>query len=524
MRQVFEFLAASPVLVLFLLIGIGAAVGRIRVAGISLGAVAVLFAAMGITAWGVTQDVLIEIPPPVGDTGLVLFAFCVGLVSGAGFFNALKTAWPLMLVVTGILIVGAGAAYGIGTMLGMDAVTIAGTFAGAVTNTPALAATGGSADATVGYASSYIFGVIGALLATGLALRHRRDDTDAPVRIVDKAVRVEKGHAHRAGELAAEHGVTFSRVRPKGGGDMDTVGPDSELPEGAVVNVVGPADEVDEVVHELGHTSTLDIVSDRTKLDYRRIILSNTRLAGRTIGSLGLRERFGASIVRVRRGDVEFVGTGDFVLQEGDRMRVVGPRDVMAELTTYLGDSERGLADINPVALGLGIAVGLAIGAIQIPLPGGSHFALGAAAGALIMGLVMGRVRRVGKIVTTLPNTAANVLSELGLTIFLAYAGTKAGSLIISAIASGAVLSLAAVGAVVTCIAMFGTYLVVRHVFHAGGTRSAGLIAGAQTNPAILAFANGRTDYDVRVALGYSLVYPAAMVAKILLAQVLVTF
>ena len=169
MRQVFEFLAANPVLVLFLLIGIGAAAGRIRVGGVSLGAVAVLFAAMGITAWGVTQDVLIEIPPAVGDTGLVIFAFCIGLVAGAGFFNALKTAWPLMLAVTGILIAGAAAAYGIGTMLGLDAVTIAGTFAGAVTNTPALAATGGSADATVGYASSYIFGVIGALFLLTLA-------------------------------------------------------------------------------------------------------------------------------------------------------------------------------------------------------------------------------------------------------------------------------------------------------------------------------------------------------------------
>lgn len=524
MRQVFEFLAANPVLLLFLLIGLGAALGRIRVAGVSLGAIAVLFAAMGLTAWGVSLGVVLEVPASVGDAGLVLFAFCIGIVSGPGFFNALKSSYPLMLVVTGILIVGAAVAFVMGTLLGIPPVTIAGTFAGAVTNTPALAATGGSPDATVGYASTYIFGVIGAMLATGLALRHRGSDTDAPDRIVQKAVRVDRPGSGTAGDVAQRHGgrVMFSRLRPKGGGSMETVGDETELPEGAVVNVVGAHDAVDAVAAELGHTSTIDIVGDRVHLDFRRVILSNTKLAGRTIGSLGLRERFGATIARVRRGDVEFVGTGDFVLQEGDRLRVVGPRGAMAELTAYLGDSERGMADINPVALGLGIAVGMGIGAIQIPLPGGAQFGLGAAAGVLIVGLIMGRVGRIGPVVTSLPNTAANVLAELGLMIFLVFAGTKAGSLIISAIVSGEVLRLLAIGVVVTSIVMFGTYLVVRHVFHLGGTRLSGLIGGTQTNPAILSFANVRTDYDVRVALGYSLVFPAAMVVKILLAQVLV--
>ncbi len=524
MAPVFEFLAERPVIVLFLLIGLGAALGRVRIGGVSLGAIGVLFAAMGVTAWGVATGVVIEIPAVIGDVGLVLFAFCIGVIAGPGFFNALKTAYPLMLVVTTILLVGAVVAFLLGGALGVSSVTIAGTFAGALTNTPALAATGGSPEATVGYASAYVFGVIGAMLATGLALRHRASDTDTPAPIVQKAVRVETTSALNAEQVAREHGgkVTFSRVQPSGGGPQETVGPETELTEGSIVNVVGPQNAVDAVVAELGHTSTIDIVEDHSRLDYRRIILSNTTLAGRTIGSLGLRERFGSTIARVRRGDVEFVGTGDFVLHQGDRLRVVGPRERMTAVTDYLGDSERGMADINPVALGLGVAVGLALGSIQIPLPGGGQFALGFAAGALIIGLAMGRIGRIGRFVTSLPNTAANVLAELGLMIFLAYAGTKAGALIVSAILSGEILRLLALGAVITSIVMFGSYLMIRHVFHLGGTRLSGVIAGAQTNPAILGFANSRTDYDVRVALGYSLVYPAAMVVKILLAQVLV--
>ncbi|MBU4464936.1 MAG: hypothetical protein KKH75_03715 [Actinobacteria bacterium] len=524
MTFVFEFFAANPVILLFLLVGVGTALGRVRIAGVSLGAVGVLFAAIGITAWGVAAGVVIEVPPVVGDVGLALFAFSVGIIAGPGFFNALRTSYLLMLAVAGVLILAAVVAVALGAALGVSPVTIAGTFAGALTNTPALAATGGSPEATVGYASAYVFGVIGAMAAVALALRHRSSDTDTPAPIVDKAVRIDTGSTPTAGEIERRHGgrVGISRRRAKGGEAMEVVGPDTPLPRGSVVNVMGPQNEVADVTAELGHTSSIDIVHERSRLDYRRIILSDARRAGRTVGSLGLPAQFGASIARVRRGDIEFVATPDFVLHQGDRLRVVGPTEAMPAVTAFLGDSERGLADINPVALGLGIALGLAIGSIQIPLPGGGHFGLGYAAGALLIGLLMGRVGRVGPIVISLPHTAATVLAELGLLIFLAFAGTKAGSLIIAAIVSGDILRLLALGAAITVVGMLGTYLVVRHVFRLGGTRLSGVVAGAQTNPAILGFANSRTDYDVRVALGYSLVYPMAMVVKILLAQVLV--
>lgn len=522
MRAVFEVLAAQPVLLLFLIVGFGALVGRIRIGGVSLGAVAVLFAAMGLNAWSVSQGVTLEIPASMGDIGLVVFAFCTGVIAGPGFFHALRTSYPMMLAVAGILLLAAVAGVGLGLWMGLTPVEIAGTFAGALTNTPALAATGGSAEATVGYASAYVLGVVGAMGAVALALRHSRTDTDAPVPIVDKPIAIDTTSLPTATEIARRHGnrITFSRMSA-GEGPAEAVGPETAFGPGDVVNVVGPRDEVDAVATELGHTSTIDITRDRTHLDFRRIILSDPQRAGRRIGDLGLRERFGASIVRVRRGDVEFVGTPDFELHLGDRLRVVAPTATMPEVTAFLGDSERGLADINPTALGLGIAIGLLIGSIHIPIPG-AHFSIGYAAGALVLGLVLGRIGRIGPLVTSLPHTAATVLAEFGLLVFLAFAGTKAGSLIVAAIVSGDVLRLLGLGLVITVIAMLGVYLVMRHVFRVGGTRLAGVVGGAQTNPAVLAFANGRTGYDVRVALGYALVYPAAMVVKILLAQVIV--
>ncbi|WP_194397642.1 aspartate:alanine exchanger family transporter [Microbacterium atlanticum] len=523
MDVVFQFLADRPIVLLFLLLGVGAALGTVRVAGVSLGAVGVLFAAIGITAWGVSTGVTIELPAAVGDLGLVVFAFCTGLIAGPGFFNALRTSYLLMLAVAGVLVVAGGLAFWVGSALGIPPLTIAGTFAGALTNTPALAATGGSPEATVGYASAYVYGVIAAMIGVALALRSRARDTDAQAPIVGKPIEVDTTSRPTAADIAAGYGgrVAFSRRR-HADGEVEIVGPDTELEPGDIVNVVGPSDDVEAVKTELGHTSAIDLTRDRSRLDFRRIILSDVRLAGRSIASLRLPERYGATIAQVRRGDVDFVGSPDFVLHQGDRLRVVGPTGSMGEITRFLGDSERGLADINPVALGIGVLLGMLLGSIVVPLPGGGQFSLGYAAGVLVVGLIMGRIGRIGRVVTSLPNTASTVLAEFGLLTFLAFAGTKAGSLILSAIASGEVVRLLVLGAVLSTFFMGATFVLARAVFRLGGTRSSGVIGGAQTNPAILGFANSRTDYDVRVALGYTLVYPAAMVVKILIAQVLV--
>nr|WP_277816529.1 MULTISPECIES: TrkA C-terminal domain-containing protein [Microbacterium] len=506
------------------MVGLGAALGRVRVGGISLGAVGVLFAAIGLNAWAVSQGVTLEIPAAVGDLGVIVFAFCTGVIAGPGFFNALRSSYATILADIAFLLAAAAAGFLLGRMLGVTPETIAGTFAGAMTNTPALAATGGSPEATVGYASAYVYGVIGAMIGVWLALRHRGSDTDTPVPIVDKAVRVDTASHPTVGDLAHRHGgrITISRLRGKGGTSMDVADDETELPEGAVVNVVGPKDEVDAVTTELGHTSSIDVVGERSSLDYRRIILSTPGLSGRTIASLGLREKFGASIVRIRRGDVDLLATSDAVVQQGDRLRVVGPKKRMPEVSAYLGDSERGNTDTNPAALGIGITIGLLVGVVQIPLPGGGAFSFGFAAGALIIGLVLGRVRRIGSVPVTLPNTAATVLAEFGLLVFLAFAGIKAGSQIVAAIVSGEVVTLLALGAVMTTIVVGGTYLVMRHVFRLGGTRLSGVVGGAMTNPALLAFAQERTNFDPRVALGYSLIYPAAMVVKIVVAQVII--
>ena len=168
-----EHLAKNPVLVLFLLIGVGMLVGHIKIKGISLGAAAVLFAGIALGAYADFLGVDLKLPQLLGTLGLAIFTFSIGVSSGPGFFQVIKTAAGPLLAMLGVFIVSAGAAQALGRAFGMNSALIAGTWAGAITNTPALAAAGsaaqnagdpdGTATATVGYAVAYLFGVIGML-------------------------------------------------------------------------------------------------------------------------------------------------------------------------------------------------------------------------------------------------------------------------------------------------------------------------------------------------------------------------
>ncbi len=527
MEQVFVFLAEQPVLYLFLLIGFGTAFGRIKCKGLSLGVAAVLFLAIILSAWAQAYGVELRVTAQIGTLGLALFAFAIGINSGASFFHNLKSAIGPILLMLVVFCLSAGIGYGVGKALGMETVLIAGTYAGAVTNTPALSAaseaSGDLGTATVGYAIAYIFGVVGVLIASAMAVAYRKTDTDQPSSVVNRTIYVEREDHPLLGEIADQVGghISFSRLRRKNEEQVfrptlsDIVGP------GDLITVVGAEEMIEQVADELGRTSSVSLIHDRSQLDSRDMTVSNPKIAGYKLSDLTMAKSFQATVSRVRRGDIDMIADPNLVLQPGDRVRVVAPVNRMKEIRKFFGDSARGLSDINPVALGLGMMVGILIGELSIPLPGGSGFAIGSAAGTLLVGLIFGRIGRIGPIVTTLPNSACQVLSELGLLVFLAQAGANAGGQITEAFTSGSWWKIFLLGVVMTSIVALGIYASMRWIVEMGGTRLSGLLGGAQTQPAVLAFANARTNSDPRVALGYAMVYPVAMVAKILIAQVL---
>ena len=294
----------------------------------------------------------------------------------------------------------------------------------------------------------------------------------------------------------------------------------ARLRRGDVVTVVGPIDLVDQVTLELGQLSAESLESSRGAVDFRRITLSDEDLAGHTIGDLDLMRRFGAKVIRVRRGDVDILAKDSFVLQPGDRLRIIAPRNQISAVTAFLGDSERGLSDLRPIVLGSGMVLGLLLGNVVFPLPG-MALSIGPAAGTLLVGLVFGKIGRIGPFLTTMPHTAGQTMADFGLLAFLAHAGTRAGTQLGTALASGDGARILLLGIAITVSVSVGMFIVMRRAFGMGRTRLSGVMAAAHTQPAVLAFANGRTGYDSRVAQGYALVYPAALIAKILIAKVL---
>ena len=524
---VLAFLARQDILLLFLLLGTGTIVGRVRLGGVELGAAAVLFLAMALSTLGESRGYHVVVPEAFGTLGLVLFTFSVGIMSGPAFFSSLRRGAGPILATVAVLIAAALVAVAGGRLLGLDSAVVAGSFAGALTNTPALAAAreaaGNEARPTIAYAVTYLFGVVGPLLATSLALRGRAADTDAPAPLVSRSVEVDTTDEPTVGDLERRyrHRIRFSRLQ-HGPSEDDVQAPDvgAKLRRGDIVTVVGPIDLVDRLTGELGHPSTLSLEVSRGAVDFRRITLSDEDLAGHTIGELELMRRFGARVIRVRRGDVDALARDSFVLQPGDRLRIIAPRQQIPAVTAFLGDSERGLSDLHPIVLGTGMVLGLLLGSIVFPLPGMS-LSIGPAAGTLLVGLIFGRIGRVGPFLTTLPHTAGQTMADFGLLAFLAAAGTRAGTQLGTALASGDGPRILLLGTIITVTVSVGMFVVMRRVFRMGRTRLSGVLAGAHTQPAVLAFANGRTGYDSRVAHGYALVYPAALIAKILIAKVL---
>jgi putative transport protein len=391
---------------------------------------------------------------------------------------------------------------------------------------------------TVGYSVTYLFGVLGMLIGAMFALKSTAPrsattelEEEAVVPELDTAtVRIEAENLPDLETLSEkyDHQLVFSRImrgdRPGHPGVVD-LATDSAVPvPGDIVTVVGNVERIDEFVKDVGHLSTVALTLDRSALDYRRIAVSNPAACGVPLADLRLTRKFGATATRVRRGDVDLLATDDLTLQIGDRVRVVAAPAKLKEVAKFFGDSEKGAQAFSLTALALGLALGVLLGLLEFPIPGGGQFALGMAGGPLVVGLCLGRVGRTGSILWTLPSSASATLNHLGMMLFLAYAGSNSGSALADAIVTPTGWRLLVVGLVVTAVTAIGHLTIGRLFGGLFGPRLAGVMAGAQTQPAVLAYANLRSNDDPRVNLGYALAYPVGMITKVLIAPLLGRF
>jgi putative transport protein len=537
-----DTLAGSEPLLLFSVIALGFLLGEVRIRTFRLGVSGVLFVGLFAGAWHGEGDVPLAVAPQLAQVGLILFVYAVGLTSGPGFFDSFRRrGLQFNVAVCASLVAAAAVAWGAGRGLGLTPGQVAGLYCGALTNTPALAAATELAKElpgldpgapAVGYSLAYPFGIIGALLAFECFARLRRralqaeiaaaaSAADATVRPVSANFEVRNpalfGQAIGALRVRDTAGVVISRHRHADVLAIPTKY--SVLHEGDVVVAVGTAEAMRQAEAYFGARSRehLEHVNDRIVM--RRTLVSRRELAGRRLGDLELERRFNAQVTRLRRADIDFVPTEDTTLELGDRLRVVMPADQSAEVTAYFGDSERSIAELDYTALTLGIALGVLLGLVPLPLPGGARIALGFAGGPLVAGLLLGRLGRTGPLLWALPLEANQAIRHIGLLIFLAGVGLMAGGQFLDTL-SGAGPRVLLVGALTTVVAS-GVALFLLHAWAgAPAVATLGATSGMQTQPATLAKAHELAASD-EIYVAYATTYPVAMVGKILLAQAL---
>ena len=540
MNGVVNILQANPVLLLAVVLGVGYTVGSVRFRGVSLGVSGVFFAGLAASAF----DEHLRLPDFVDQFGLVLFVYITGLVGGPAFFRALRSHGVRANGLTVGVLAFAGALTALlAHAFHLNGATAAGTFAGANVNVPALAgaldtlAHHGEAargvDAVVGMSLTYPVGVLATVLATALYLRLARPDFAAEAHdnadlaptgdaIVGLTVLVTTpGGAIPADALQdIKDTVVISRVEHNGVVHVGALA-DERLDVGDRVHVVGTAAAVRVVADRLGRETTRGLTFDRGEVDRRRIIVTNPALAGVRLDALNLGSRYGAIVTRVRRGDNDILADGSLHLALGDRVRVVAPRAQITALTAVFGDSEVALGRLDLRTLTLGIAAGLLLGLIPLPLPGGVVLRLGLAGGPIISGLVLGALGRTGSFTWQLPRPASQVLRQLGIVLFFAGVGLKTGHAFAAAVAGGhGLLILGAGTAVATGVALVAV-LTGHYLLHIPGSLLVGVLAGMGTNPAALTYAEEHVPNELPT-IGYALVFPVAMVAKVLVGEVLV--
>ena len=540
-----QLLAEQPILLLVVVSALGYVLGNIRIKGSSLGVAAVMFAGLGIGA----LDPALKLPEFTTLLGLILFVYAIGISSGPSFFAALRRKGLRdNLLVVGLLSAAAALTLALAWGLGLKATTASGLFTGSLTNTPALAALLERVQATappdladtlrsepvVGYSIAYPFGIIGVMIA--MAVAQRLWQPSAP----SDAANVP--HAHTLGEDLESYSIRitqptvdgetvrdlmrmhdwdilFGRLR-RTGREQQLVDANTRLHLDDVVSVVGEADDVAPVIAALGTPARENLEESRQQYDFRRIFVSNPDVTGRPLRDLRFLRQIGALLTRIRRGDVEWLATDDSVLELGDRVRVVARPEDMPTINKRFGDSYRALSEVNLLTLSLGLMAGILVGLIPVPLPGGLSFQLGLAGGPLVIGLLLGTLGRTGPLVWYLPYNANLLLRQLGLVLFFAGVGTRAGYAFFDTLfATGGVTILLA-GALLTLFTSGLMLWVGRTWLHIPRGMLLGMVAGIHTQPAVLRYATEQSESDVP-NLGYATVFPMATIVKIILAQVL---
>ena len=544
---------AHIVILYAIVIATGVLLGKIKIGGISLGVTFVLFA--GIAAGHVGFTASPGVLSFLQEFGLILFVFMIGLQVGPGFFESFKrggitlNTLSMTTILLNILVMFACYYIFFDTSNPVNLPMMVGTLYGAVTNTPGLGAAnealvsvfgkGEIPQIANGYACAYPLGVLGIIGAT-IAIRYFcKIKLDKEEEALDEEenengavkphfLNLEVTNSYLEGKTIAQvheflnRDFVCSRLLHDGHVTIPTGSTLFHI--GDRLFIVCAENDAEAIIAFIGPTVEVDWKKQDEPMVSKRIVVTRPSINGKTLGQMHFSSGFGVNVTRITRHGMDLFASSNLSLQVGDRVMVVGPEGAVNRAASVLGNSVKRLNAPNIATIFIGIFVGIIFGSIPIACPGiPVPIKLGIAGGPLIIAILIGRFGHKVHLVTYTTTSANMMLREIGLVLFLASVGIKAGGGFMETIVQGDGLKYVYTGFLITVIPILIVATIARLKYKFNYFTIMGMVAGTYTDPPALAYANSVCSKDAP-AVGYSTVYPLSMFLRIFTAQIIVLF
>ncbi len=525
-------LISTDYFILFLIITIGILLGEIKIRGISLDASAVIFVALLFGHLG------FQVPDIFQKIGLIFFIYTIGIQAGPGFFESFQKKGFQLVMVSGIVVLsGALLTLILSFLFDVDFKLAVGIFTGALTSTPGLAAaieSSGSTLASIGYGVAYPFGVIGVILFVRLApklfrtgIKEAEEDYEKEIaedypELISRNFIVENesivGQTIGDLEIRSMTGANISRIVHEG----EAIVPEatSLLHRGDLVKAVGTKQALKKIKLLIGRETDQEIPASG-QFDIQWILVTNKKVVNKSLGELNLFSNYNATITRIRRSGIDITPNASSKIRFGDKLMVAASRGSMPTVTKILGNNVKLLSEADFLPIAAGIVLGIMLGMIVIPFPGGTELKVGLTGGVLISGLVLSRIGKTGPIIWNVSGPANQTLRQLGLLFFLASVGTHAGETLVETISENGII-LVAISVLLTLLPMIVATSVGLYLFRINFLSMLGTLTGGMTSTPGLSAVDTLSESNA-AAIAYATVYPFAMVILIICAQIIGT-
>ena len=521
----------------------------------------------------------------IQEFGLILFVYAIGISVGPSFFASLKSSGiKLISLAIGVVVLGFIVTFVIFKTADVKVSELLGIYSGAVTNTPALGASNqiiteviqgdsagqyvntmvpdvaeiqaksgdnptsyipqliNKASSTInsGYAVAYPFGILGIFItyilikfffrinvnAEGAAFDREKNKNKKSLETVNVQIKNQNLIGLKISEVPDLKSEVIACSRLKRGNVLLVPKHDLVLEADDILHLVGAKENLQRAVLNMGDEVSTSLSTKGTELVAARMIVTNDKVFGKTIEELCITKLYNVVVSRFIRSGVELVATEHTQLQFGDSLNIVGSQSDIDEIVKILGDSKSKLQQVNPLPLFLGVALGIILGYISIPIPGvPSALKLGIAGGPLVMAIFLSRFGSTwtrGKLYWFMPRSANAAIKEIGIVLFLAAVGLNAGKSFVASVTSSDGLYWLMWGALITFIPVMTMALIGRLLLKVNYLSLCGTLAGACTDPPALAYSNSMYTNAEASSLAYATVYPFSMFLRILSPQVFV--